>query len=135
MHNLQHLTIITALAINSLKNLFNTEENAAGRISEIEQRLAHVRQQIYGELMQGQEQWIKMLMDLNHQYVCTFRDYYQHATNCAYSELEGRLKQYSDELEGYKQQGIARYNGNVHEIMQRIEQYHCHLVDQLVICY
>jgi len=110
------------------------EENAAGRISEIEQRLAHVRQQIYGELMQGQEQWIKMLMDLNHQYVCTFRDYYQHATNCAYSELEGRLKQYSDELEGYKQQGIARYNGNVHEIMQRIEQYHCHLVDQFKGC-
>ena len=85
--------------------------------------------------MQPQQQWIKMLMELNHQYVCTFRDYYQHATNCAYTELEGRLGQYSNELEGYKQQAVARYNGNVQQIMQKIEQYHCHLVDQLVICY
>ena len=82
--------------------------------------------------MQPQEQWIKMLMELNHQYVCTFRDYYQHATNCAYTELEGRLGQYTSELEGYKQQAIARYNGNVQQIMHKIEQYHCHLVDQLV---
>jgi len=110
------------------------EDQSDVRLKEIEGRLLKVRQQIYTELMHPQQGWIKMLYELNYQYVCVFRDYYRHATGCAYTELEGRSGRYAAELEGYRRQAVARYNEHVHQIMARIEQYHRQIVQQFKEC-
>merc|ERR1712119_111136 len=52
------------------------EDQSAVRVKEIESRLYKARQQIYAELMHPQQGWIKMLYEMNYQYVCVFRDYY-----------------------------------------------------------